>query len=45
MPTRSTFARLVGAALVLSSLTLVGPAPDGPDPVATIDKSNAFPGA
>ena len=27
MPTRSTFARLIGAALVLSSLTLVGPAP------------------
>jgi putative CocE/NonD family hydrolase len=26
MPTRSTFARLIGAALVLSSLTLVGPA-------------------
>ena len=27
MPTRSTVARLIGAALVLSSLTLVGPAP------------------
>src|SRR5687768_5194710 len=28
MPTRSTFARLIGAALVLTSLTMVGPAPD-----------------
>ena len=27
MPTRSTFARLIGAALLLSSLTLVGPTP------------------
>ena len=27
MPTRSTLARLIGAALVLTSLTLVGPAP------------------
>ena len=33
MPTRSTLARLIGASLVLSSLTLVGPAPAA---VATI---------